>query len=48
MRKVGVVFDVLGPVSSTYVSVKPQMQKPENLVKQTLFLSENRRRKDKR
>jgi len=40
MKKVGVVFDVFGPVSSAYVSIKPQIQKPEKLVKQTLFLFE--------
>jgi RNA-binding protein len=45
MRKVGVVFDILGPLSSPYISVKPHLQNPEKLIKRTLFQLEKEKKK---
>jgi RNA-binding protein len=45
MGKVGVVFDILGPLSAPYISVKPNLQNPEKLIKRTLFQLEKREEK---
>ena len=37
IRQVGTVFDVFGPVSSPYVSVKTTVEDPKMLVNQTLY-----------
>jgi len=37
LRHVGTVLDVFGPVSSPYVTVKPDVEEPDNLVDRTLY-----------
>jgi len=49
LKFVGAVFDVFGPVSSPYVSIKPAISEPQHLIEKTLYTSpSNRRRKEKR
>lgn len=37
LRTVGSVFDIIGPVSSPYISVKPTASEPQRLVKNMLY-----------
>ena len=46
-KHVGIVFDIFGPISSPYVSIKPTTGNHEKLVSQTLFLLEEKMRKKK-
>ena len=39
LRRVGVVFDILGPVSNPYVSAKPEVDNPERYVGKPLYLT---------
>ncbi len=49
LRYIGSVFDVFGPVSSPYVSVKPIITEPQRLIKSTLYtIPSTARRKEKR
>lgn len=47
LRRIGKVFDVFGPVSSPYVSVKPTIRQPERLVNKVLYVLPLERRKEK-
>jgi len=38
LKPVGTVFDVFGPVSSPYVSVKPSVKDPERFVDHVLYV----------
>ena len=38
LNPVGMVFDVFGPTSSTYVAVKPNIQNPQRLVNRVLYV----------
>lgn len=42
-RRVGTVFDILGPVSSPYVAVKPRIEAAERYVGEPLFSVMKRR-----
>jgi len=44
LRTVGTVFDVFGPVSSPYISVKPLLKTPETLVNKPLYVVPSVRR----
>ena len=49
LKFVGTVFDVFGPVSSPYISVKPAKPEPRRLIEKTLYTTPStRRRKEKR
>jgi RNA-binding protein len=48
LRAVGKVFDVMGPVSSPYVAVKPTIQRPEKLVNEILYVDPSRGERRKR
>lgn len=37
LKTVGSVFDIIGPVSSPYVTVKPVTSRPERFVKNMLY-----------
>jgi rRNA processing protein Gar1 len=39
LRTVGKIFDMFGPVSSTYVAIRPTILKPEELTNKTLYIS---------
>ena len=39
LKQVGKVFDIFGPVSSPYVSIKPTLTKLEGLANKTLYIS---------
>jgi rRNA processing protein Gar1 len=41
LKDVGVVIDILGPVSGPYVSVKPTIAKPESVVGRTVYALED-------
>lgn len=43
LKTVGKVFDVFGPVSSPYVTVKPTIQKPEKLINKVLYVFPSKR-----
>jgi len=38
LKPVGTVFDVFGPTSSPYVAVKPNINNPEQLINQVLYV----------
>jgi RNA-binding protein len=42
LRVVGKVFDIFGPVSSPYVAIRATIQRPEELMKKTLYVSPQR------
>ena len=48
LKPIGRVFDVFGPVSSPYSSIKPSIQKPDNLVNKTVYVIPSKRRKEKK
>lgn len=39
LRKIGKVFDIIGPVGSPYASVRPEIREPEKLVNKMLYTS---------
>ena len=45
-KKIGVIFDIFGPVKTPYVAVKTGMKDPEPLVGKDLFLQRGRGRTD--
>jgi RNA-binding protein len=47
LKVVGKTFDVIGPLSSPYIIVKPRIEDPKRLVGKKLYmhLSRNKRRK---
>lgn len=51
LNPIGNVFDILGPVSSPYVTVRPNVETPNRLVKHILYAApypKSRREKRKR
>ncbi len=48
LKPVGKIFDVFGPVSSPYASIKPSIQKPDNLVSKTVYVNPSKRRKERK
>ncbi len=48
LKSVGTVFDVFGPVSSPYVTVKPNVEEPQRFVNHILYVFPSRRRKGKK
>lgn len=49
LKPIGTVFDVLGPVSSPYIAVKPAISEPQRLVKSILYtIPPTGRRKEKK
>jgi RNA-binding protein len=47
LKPVGKVFDILGPVSSPYVAIRPTVHDPEKLVNKPVYAVPSRRRKEK-
>jgi RNA-binding protein len=49
LKVVGKIFDIIGPVSSSYAVVKPAIKEPEKLTNKQLYLllSKNERSKRK-
>jgi len=45
LNKIGEVFDIFGPVSSPYVSVRPYAKKPEKMKGTMLYATPSKRRK---
>ena len=43
LKVVGRIFDIIGPVSSPYVVVKPSVKEPEKLVNRQLYVSPMKR-----
>lgn len=48
LKAVGSVFDIIGPVSSPYITVKPRTPEPQLLIKKTLYSVPSVGRKEKR
>ena len=48
LKPLGKVYDVLGPVSSPYVSIKPIFQDKEKLEGKMLYILSSRRRKTRK
>jgi len=48
LKVVGSVFDIIGPVSSPYVTVKPTTPEPQRMVRNTLYTVPSSGRKEKR
>jgi len=38
LKPVGKIFDIFGPVSSPYVSVKPDTENPDSFIGRTLYM----------
>jgi RNA-binding protein len=47
LKPVGKVFDILGPVSSPYVAIRPTIHDPERLVNKPVYAIPSRRRREK-
>jgi RNA-binding protein len=47
LKPVGKVFDILGPVSSPYVAIRPTVHGLERLVNKPVYVIPSRRRKEK-
>ncbi len=47
LKPVGKVFDILGPVSSPYVSIRSTARDPEKMVNRPVYVIPSRRRKEK-
>lgn len=47
LKLVGKVFDILGPVSSPYVAVRPAIHSPEKMVNKPVYVVPSERRKEK-
>jgi rRNA processing protein Gar1 len=41
LKNVGIVTDILGPVSGPYVSVRPTIAKPESIIGRTVYAPED-------
>jgi len=48
LKPIGKVFDIFGPVSSPYASIRPTISKPEELTNKTLYISPQRGERRKR
>lgn len=48
LKTVGSVFDIIGPVSSPYATVKPTTPEPQRMVGNTLYTVPSSGRKEKR
>ena len=48
LKPVGKVFDILGPVSSPYVAVRPAIHDPQRLVNKPVYVIPSMRRMEKR
>ena len=42
-KKVGLIFDIFGPVKTPFISVRPRIKEPEKLVGEPLFLGRSKR-----
>jgi RNA-binding protein len=47
LKPVGKVFDLIGPVSSPYLSIRPVVSDPERLVNKPVYVIPSKRRKEK-
>ncbi len=47
LKPVGRVFDILGPVSSPYVAIRPTIHNPEKMVNKPVYVIPSKRRKEK-
>jgi RNA-binding protein len=45
LKVVGRIFDIIGPVSSPYVVIKPSVKDPEKLANRQLYVSPSERRR---
>jgi rRNA processing protein Gar1 len=41
LKSVGMVMDILGPVSGPYLSVRPTIAKPESIIGRTVYALED-------
>jgi RNA-binding protein len=48
LKVVGKIFDVIGPVSSPYVIVKPAIKEPEKLTNKQLYLLLSKKERSKK
>ena len=48
LKSVGTVFDVFGPVSSSYVAVKPNVEEPQRFVNRVLYVFPSQKRRWKK
>lgn len=47
LKPVGKVFDLIGPVSSPYLSIRSMVSDPEKLVNKPVYVIPSKRRKEK-
>ncbi|HEX69237.1 H/ACA RNA-protein complex protein Gar1 [Candidatus Bathyarchaeota archaeon] len=48
LKVVGKVFDIIGPTSSPYVTIKPSIKEPRKLANKKLYVIPSKRRKEKK
>ncbi len=48
LKAVGRVFDIIGPVSAPYVTIKPVIQNAEKLKNKSVYVIPSKRRKEKK
>ena len=42
-KKIGIVFDVFGPIASPFIAIKPSIETPERLLGKALYVRNKRR-----
>ena len=42
-KKIGVIFDVFGPVNTPYISIKARLNDPESIVGEELYIQRGKR-----
>ena len=47
LKPVGKVFDILGPASSPYISIRSTVRDPEKMVNRSVYVIPSKRRKEK-
>ena len=47
LKPVGKIFDILGPVSSPYVAIRPTIRDPGKMVNTPVYVIPSKRRKEK-
>ena len=45
LKHVGTVFDIIGPVSSPYITIKPAKKQPQSLVGKVLYGAPSKKKK---
>jgi RNA-binding protein len=48
LKPIGKVFDILGPVTSPYATIKPTIREPEKLTNKMLYVTPSKQKGERR